>query len=89
LGCTHAAIVYFVPIYCFHTGGGIFFEDGLTGGLWTMSLSSFTAIIFIVDIKLLLESRAMLTLQLAVVILTSIGLYIAWMWVSNSIIVDI
>ena len=54
-----------------------------------MSLSSFTAIIFIVDIKLLLESRAMLTLQLAVVILTSIGLYIAWMWVSNSIIVDI
>jgi hypothetical protein len=51
-----------------------------------MSITSFTPIIIVVNAKLLLESRAFTAIQGVLMAGTSIGLYLAWMWVSNSMI---
>lgn len=89
LGCYHAAVVYFVPIYSFLDSGimwGDYEDNGKIGDLWIMSLSSFTSIIIVVNLKLLLGSRSLSLVHFVAIIITSIGLYITWMWLSDALI---
>ncbi len=91
IGSAHAAIVYFVPLYTFVDSGimwgkGVSHNDGKTSDLWTMSLCSFTSIIFAVNIKLLLGSRSLTLIHFFAITITSIGLYFTWMWVSDNIV---
>jgi len=52
----HSAIVYVIPLCSFsHPSSEIVFGDsGKTGDYWTMSVCSFTSIIFIANLKLLI-----------------------------------
>lgn len=92
LGCFHAAIIYFVPLYTFVDSGimwGNHDNDGKTGDLWTMSLCSYTSIIFVVNLKLLLGSRSLTLVHFIAISVTSIGLYFLWMWVSDNVVYQV
>ncbi len=89
IGCFHASIVYLIPLYTFVNGGILGGDDGpMTSDMWIMSLCSYTSVIFVVSLKLILSSRAMTLVHLVFMISTSIGLYIVWMWASDSLLYD-
>lgn len=58
-------------------------ETGKTAGLWTLSLCSFTSVIFVVNIKIFLTSRSLTVGHFVSILITSVGLYVSWMWISN------
>lgn len=81
--------MYLIPLYTFVNGGILGGADGpKTSDMWLMSLCSYTSVIFVVSIKLVLSSRAMSLVHLITMIGTSIGLYIIWMWASDTVLFD-
>jgi hypothetical protein len=70
-------------------GGILGGHDGpKTSDMWIMSLCSYTAVIFVVSIKLVLSSRSMTMVHLISMVGTSIGLYIIWMWASDTLLFE-
>ena len=48
LGFLHSALLYFIPIYCFRDA--ILFQNGKSGDIWSLSATSFTAVVFVLYI---------------------------------------
>ena len=69
------------PYYIFEQT--IIREDGLNGDLWNYSVASFTSIILIVSLKLMNYTRLYNWLHWVSISLTSVGLYLGYMVVSN------
>jgi Phospholipid-translocating P-type ATPase C-terminal len=51
--------------------------------MWSFSVSSFTAVIFIVTLRLMLTSRYFTWLNLFCIFFMSLGIYFAYVWGSN------
>ncbi len=82
LGSYHAAVVYFVPFYTYFQTG-ILDHEGKIGDLWSMSICSYTALILIVSLNILVNSRSFTILTVVTVGGTSFVLYAIWMYMSD------
>ena len=51
--------------------------------MWTFSVSSFTSVIFIVTIRLMVTSRYFTWINLVCIFLLSLGIYFVYIWGSN------
>ena len=84
LGIFHAAVVFFVPCIAFQTSGTIS-KNGIADDIWILSLSSFTSIIWVVNLKLFVLSRSVIFLQVLNCAILSFGIYFGYMVYSNYI----
>jgi hypothetical protein len=84
LGIFHSAIVFFIPLYTIESAHTTKIR-GYTDDLWLLSLSSFTAVIYVVTGKLFTVSRSFTIWNMLAFSVTSIGFYVAYMWASNYI----
>ena len=80
-GIFHACIVFFVPIVVFDRV--ILTSDGHNEHFWLVSISTFTSLIFIVNIKLYTISRFFAWINVIGFVVFSIGLYLIVQWLSN------
>eukprot|EP00826_Nyctotherus_ovalis_P052696 TRINITY_DN673_c0_g1_i2.p1 TRINITY_DN673_c0_g1~~TRINITY_DN673_c0_g1_i2.p1 ORF type:complete len:974 (-),score=267.29 TRINITY_DN673_c0_g1_i2:180-2690(-) len=80
-GLFHACIVFFVPILVFDKA--ILTSDGHNEHFWLVSLTTFTSLIFIVNIKLYTISRFFAWINIFAFLVLSIGLYLLVQWLSN------
>ena len=58
-------------------------SNGLSNDMWAFSVSSFTAVIFIVTFRLMLTSRYFTWLNLFCIFFMSLGIYFVYVWASN------
>jgi phospholipid-translocating P-type ATPase (flippase) len=75
-GFLHSFIVFFVPFYAAEEG--IFTENGLGYDIWSFSISSFTCIIIIVNLKLALNTRLWNVFHFIAIFGLSIAIYIVF-----------
>lgn len=80
-GVVHSLIIFILPYYIFL--GTISRGDGQTSDLWIFSITSFTSIIFIVNLKLMVQMKYFTRQNFVAIIVLSIGIYYAFMWVCN------
>lgn len=59
--------------------------NGNVDDIWVLSLSSFTAIIWVVNLKLLVLSRSIIFLQVLICAVLTFGTYFGYMAYSNYI----
>jgi len=82
-GIAHGIIVWVFHVYSL--GYDILNRSGVVVDLWLFSISIYTAIIVIVDMKLALNTQYWTTLYVAIITLSSLVLYIAYIWLSSSV----
>jgi phospholipid-transporting ATPase len=81
LAVLHAAIVYYLPQFTFQTSISSGF-DGHEADFSIMSMASFSAVIYIVNIKVALLSRTINIIN-CISIVGSMLIYYCWIWVGN------
>ena len=57
--------------------------NALNNDMWAFSVSSFTAVIFIVTFRLMITSRYFTWLNLVCIFFLSLGIYFVYVWGSN------
>lgn len=72
LGLWHSLLIFYIPLYAI-----------TEGDMWTQSLASFTSMMFVVSLKLLLSSRNMTYMNFIALFPGSICVYLIYFWVSN------
>ncbi len=77
LGFAHAAIVFFIPICSMQTSK-IADVRGSTDDIWLLSITSFTAVIFIVCFKLAVMVRAFNWITATAFLVPSFAFYIVY-----------
>ena len=80
-GLIHSLIVFFVPIY--HFKEILLSENAENSDLWSFSVTSFTAVILIVTLRLMLFERFFSWINADCIALLSVGLYFAYIWYAN------
>jgi len=80
-GLLHACIVFFIPILVFNKA--ILTSDGMNEHFWLVSISSFTSVIFIVNLKLYTFHRFFTWINIFGFLVLSIGFYIIVKLISN------
>ena len=58
-------------------------ENGQNGDIWTFSVCSFTSIIIIVTLKLMVYSRFYTFFNIFSIVILSVGVYFLCIWVTN------
>lgn len=56
--------------------------------MWAFSITSFTAIIFLVNLKLMVQMKYFTTWNFITIIVLSVGIYYAFMWACNYIVLS-
>ena len=72
LGLWHSFLIYYIPIYAI-----------TDGDMWTLSLASFTSMMFVVSLKILSASRNLTYMNFIAIFTGSICVYLMYFWVSN------
>ncbi|CAK55960.1 unnamed protein product (macronuclear) [Paramecium tetraurelia] len=80
-GFIHGVFVFFITYACFDTE--FVNIEGQNAGFATLSITAYTAIIFIVDIKIALYTKFWTCVNVITLLLFSVGIYIAYFFVSN------
>ena len=80
-GFIHSLIVFFLPLY--HFKEVVLGNDAENSDIWSFSVTSFSAVIFIVTFKLLFFSRFFTVLNFVAIALLSVGLFYGYTWFSN------
>jgi len=80
-GVFHSLIVFILPFFIYKRA--LLTDDSYNNDLWSFSISSFTAVIFIVTLKLMVFERFFTWINLFCIIVLSVGLYFAYIWGSN------
>lgn len=80
-GLSQALLIFLVNYFTFKYA--IIMESGRTIGHWAISITSFTAVIIIVNIRILVTHRWLNVLNLIAIFLLSMGLYYLYHWVAN------
>ena len=75
-GFLHSFIVFFIPLYAAEEG--IFTADGQVYDVWSFSITSFTSIIIIVNLKLAINTRLWNKFHYIAMFGLSIGVYIVY-----------
>lgn len=73
--------MFFVPAYIFRYV--ILTDEGWDGDLWTLSVTAFTSIYFVVTLKLLNFIRFYTIFHFIAIFLCSFLVYYSYVWVSN------
>ena len=58
-------------------------QTGYTSDLWTTSVTAFTALVFVVNVNIMLRFHFITVAHVMTVLLGSIALYLAYMWAGN------
>ena len=82
-GIFHSCIAFFIPLLTLHEG--ILTSDGNTASQWVFSVTSFTCVIGIVNMKLFTIHRFFTWINALSILLLSLGIYIVVQWLSNYI----
>lgn len=82
LGFAHAVIVFFIPIYSMATSG-VADVWGSTDDIWLLSITSFTAVIFVVCFKLAVMVRSFNWMTAVAFMVPSFAFYIVYQWANN------
>lgn len=77
----HGAIIYYFNLAVFKKN--VFNANGYTAGLWPFSLSIFTAVIFIVNIRLGIFTKFWNVCNVVAIFLTSFVAYFIYMIISD------
>lgn len=64
-------------------------RDAENSDIWSFSITSFSAVIFVVTLKLMLFERFFSVLNFIAIGLLSLGIYYAYTWVSNYMIASV
>ncbi|CAD8148969.1 unnamed protein product [Paramecium pentaurelia] len=80
-GFIHGLLVYFISYACFDTE--LVNLNGQNAGFATLSITAYTAIIFIVDIKIAIYTKFWTFINIITLLLFSIGIYIAYFFISH------
>lgn len=79
-----SVIVFFVPFYGAMLSGQIINgETGVAADMWTVSITAFTALIFITHANILLRFRHITIIHLLMVSFGGIVSYLSYMWIGN------
>lgn len=76
-GFFHSLIVFFIPLYAVQAG--IIDSAGHNADFWVFSITSFTCIVFLVNVRIALYSRVWTTLHIVSIVVLSIVLYLLFM----------
>ena len=79
LGTLHAAFIFFVPLYAAQEG--FLDEPGHVHSLWSVSITAFTCIIVVVNLKLAIHTVYWNYLHLISILGLSIGVYFVFILV--------
>ncbi|CAG9311668.1 unnamed protein product [Blepharisma stoltei] len=82
-GLFHSFIVYFIPFYAAEYG--MLTEDGLNHDLWSFSITSFSCVILIVNLKLSLHTRHWTVYSVFSICILSLLLYFGFILVYDSL----
>lgn len=80
-GFVHGLLVYFLIMGCYDTE--VLTVEGQGAGFAPLSITAYTAIIFIVDIKIALYTKFWTWINIITLALFSIGIYVAYFFISN------
>ncbi|CAD8136462.1 unnamed protein product [Paramecium pentaurelia] len=80
-GFIHGLFVFFITYACYDTEQVNI--NGQNAGFATLSITTYTAIIFIVDIKIALYTKFWTCVNVITLVLFSVGIYIAYFFISN------
>ncbi len=81
MGVGHALVVFIVPLFIFQEN--ILNRDADNSDLWSFSVTSFTCVIMIVTLKLMINSKYMTWINLVSIFFLSLGIYFIYVWASN------
>ena len=76
-GIFHSCLVFFIPLYSVQAG--VIDGNGHNADFWVFSITSFTCVIFIVNLKLALHTRLWNRIHILSISILSIGLYVIFM----------
>ena len=79
----HAAIIFYVTFITFQDSGILNANHGYTTDLWTSSISAFTALVFTVNLNLLIRMKYITFWHGLSFLLISYGFYLTFMWFTN------
>jgi hypothetical protein len=82
-GFLHACLVFFIPLYALQETG-IVSQDGDTDDLWLLSLTSFTSVVWVVNLNLTVLTRSFNFIVTTAILVPSLMGYSIHMWVTNS-----
>ena len=74
VGVLHSCLVFFLPLYAVQEG--IIDGDGHNSDFWIFSITSFTCVIFLVNLKLVICTRVWNKMHVICITVSSIGLYL-------------
>jgi len=77
----HSLVVFLVPFFIFEET--ILEDDAFNNDFWSFSVTSFTAVIFIVTLKLMVFERFFTWINFVAIFLLSVGLYLGYVWLGN------
>ncbi|CAD8052350.1 unnamed protein product [Paramecium sonneborni] len=80
-GFVHGLLVFFITYACFDTE--LVNINGQNAGFATLSITAYTAIIFIVDFKIAIYTKFWTCINVVTLLFLSIGIYIAYFFISN------
>ena len=81
MGVMNSVIVFFVPYGIFQEN--VLNDNGDNNDMWSFSVASFTAVIFIVTLKLMASERYYTWINLFSIFVLSLGIYFCYVWASN------
>ena len=87
IGLLHSALVFFIPLYA--SMNGILSESGQNSDFWSFSVTSFTCIILLVNVKLALSIRFWTIWHVISILLLSVSLYLGFIFVYDQMMVPI
>ena len=77
----HSLIIFIVPYFAYN--GTILSEESYNGDLWSISLSSFTSMMLIVTLKLMVFERFYCWINIVSISICSLGIYFLYVFASN------
>lgn len=80
-GILQAFVIFIVHYYVFKDA--ILTQGGYNGGHWLISISAFTSVIIIVNLRLMLTHRWLTLLNLLTILILSVCLFYVYTWFSN------
>ena len=83
MGLIHAAIIFFVTFLSYQYGAVLNAIEGYSSDLWTSSVCAFTALVFTVNINLVVRTQYLTKLHALCFGICSLTAYMSFMWLTN------
>lgn len=77
----HGFIVFIIPYWAFKEN--LMEEDAFNNDFWSLSCTSFTALMIIVTLKLMVFERYFNWINMISIFVFSLGVYYAYSWIAN------